>query len=390
MIKPRTALLVGSSFSAAPILFALKKYGLHVSVCGKYEADPCHKIADASYFIDYSDFTKLEDLVASENFDFLIPSCNDSSYMSCAKFAEQREFFGFDGYETASILHTKNKFRRLTERLKILAPRYAVLSKTDVFDARAFSFPFIVKPVDSFSGRGMNKVSTVGELEHAINLARECSSTSEVLVEEFIEGTLHSHSAFISDGRIAFDFFVDEFCTTYPYQVNCSNHPSMLDEDLRKQVREAICTIVKSLDLADGLIHTQFLTRESKVWIIETMRRCPGDLYGSLITKSTGIDYADLFVRSFIAEPLPSSLEASRVLPIGRHTISNDKPISIFSFSHSIPASEVDVVPLKSSGHVLHPAPYDKLAILFSRFESCEAMKAVTPRMKDYVEIKAL
>lgn len=390
MIKPRTALLVGSSFSAAPILFALKKYGLHVSVCGKHEKDPCHEIADASYFIDYSDASKLEELVGSGKFDFLIPSCNDSSYMSCARFAEKFGFPGFDGFETASILHTKNKFRALTETLRIPAPRYAALSQRDVFDAPALSFPLLVKPVDSFSGRGMSRVSTGDELELAVKLARDCSPTSEVIVEEFVEGTLHSHSAFLFDGRIAFDFFVDEFCTSYPYQVNCSNHPSVLDEVLRNQVRKAICVIAKSVDLADGLIHTQFLAKGSQVWIIETMRRCPGDLYGSLVTKSTGVNYADLFVRSFIAEPLPPSLEASCELPFGRHTISSDKLIAAFSFSQSIPATEVDVVPLKISGHTLHPAPYDKMAILFAHFESYEKMKVFTPRMKDFVEIKAL
>jgi formate-dependent phosphoribosylglycinamide formyltransferase (GAR transformylase) len=73
----KKALLVGSSFSAAPILFALKKYGIKVSVCGKAENDPCHQYADGSFYIDYSRPDKLMAILESNKFDFLVPTCND-------------------------------------------------------------------------------------------------------------------------------------------------------------------------------------------------------------------------------------------------------------------------------------------------------------------------
>lgn len=389
-MREMSALLVGSSFSAAPILFILKKYGITVSVCGKLKTDPCHQYADKSYYVDYSQPDDLMSIVESGKFDFLIPSCNDYSYMSSATVADKYQFPGFDSFNVASILHTKNAFRSITEDLSIPAPRFIEINKGQPIDSGTLRFPLLVKPVDSFSGRGMTKVMTPDCLSLAVQDAQQASRSENVVLEEFIDGSLHSHSAYLQNGRVALDFFVDEFCTVYPYQVNCSNHPSTLPERVRNGVKDCINRIAHFLNLNDGLIHTQFMTNGNDFWIIETMRRCPGDLYGNLISLSTGIDYADLFVRPFLGMKLPEKMPTMSGICYGRHTISVDNPLVHFSFSHNIPAEQVDIVPLKGSGESLEVAPFDKLGILFARFTDWDTMLSVTPRLADFVEINEL
>jgi biotin carboxylase len=386
--KLRKALLIGSSFSAAPIFFALKEQGLHVSVCGKYPSDPCHQYADESYFVDYSNADELASIVEAENFDFLVPSCNDYSYMSGASVAEKFAFSGFDSFEIASQLHTKNKFRLVVEKLGLPAPAYKLLRKEQPLDVSELIFPLLVKPTDNFSGRGMTKVMAVENLPQAVETAfKESRSGDAIVLEQFVEGTLHSHSAFIQDGRIAIDFFVDEFCTVYPYQVNCSNHPSFLEENIRLKIREAMNKLVDTQSLADGLLHTQFICNGRDFWIIETMRRCPGDLYGSLVELSAGIDYANFFILPYLNQKLPPvSLNGSRYY--GRHTISVAEPLVNFAFSATIPAKSVDIVSLKMSGEKLGCAPFDKLAIVFAEYESAEAMRNITPCLTDYINIR--
>jgi formate-dependent phosphoribosylglycinamide formyltransferase (GAR transformylase) len=224
----------------------------------------------------------------------------------------------------------------------------------------------------------------------AVRKAQQTSRIGNVVVEEFIEGNLHSHSAFLQDGHIGFDFFVDEFCTVYPYQVNCSNCPSSLSEQVRCGVRRCINRIAKSLGLNDGLIHTQFMAKGNDFWIFETMRRCPGDLYGKLISLSTSIDYLDLYVRPFLGLSLPETLPEATSFYYGRHTISSNQPMVYFSFSHTVPAESVDIVPLKSSGEHLSVAPFDKIGILFAQFRDSESMNEVTPCIADFVKIRQL
>ena len=390
MSKQQKALLVGSSFSAAPIFFALKKHGLHVSVCGNKNTDPCHQYADKSFYIDYSNPEELMNVVESHEFDYLVPSCNDYAYMSCAPVAEKHGFFGFDRMVVANILHTKSEFRQVTEKHSLAAPKFIRQKEGQPQQAVHLRFPLLVKPVDSFSGRGMRKILHDSELQSAVRDALDASRSGEVVLEEFIDGSLHSHSAFIENQIVALDYFVDEFCTVYPYQVNCSNHPSALPGDVRSKVRAEINRLASALELNDGLLHTQFIVSDDDFWIIECMRRCPGDLYGTLIEFSTGIDYADLYVRPFLNLRLPSNSRENTIKYFGRHTISKDKPLINFSFSNNIPATNVDVIALKGSGEKLEIAPFDKLAILFAEFKDQETMFAASPRLADFVRIRAL
>ncbi|QDC44304.1 ATP-grasp domain-containing protein [Methylophilus medardicus] len=385
----KKALLVGSSFSATPIFYALKDHGLHVSVCGNNPSDACHQYADASYFIDYSDPEHLLSVVESGDFDFLVPTCNDYSYMSCAKVAEKFSFPGFDSLPTATELHTKNLFRQLTQRLGIPAPRFTEINVGMQISDLSLDFPLLMKPVDSFSGRGMSKIFSETDLALAISDAQRYSRVGKVVVEEFLDASLHSHSAFLQKGTVQQDFFVDEFCTVYPYQVNCSNHPSLLTTNIKDSVREAINQISKSLGLVNGLIHTQFMVRENEFWIIETMRRCPGDLYGVLVTYSTGVDYADLFVRSFLDLPIPESPFKPNEVLYGRHTVSGTKSQTLMSIASNIPSVSSQFVSLKNSGEHLKEAPFDKAGILFVEFESQQQMEEVTPLMAGYVNINS-
>ncbi len=385
----KKALLVGSSFSAAPLFFVLKKRGIHVSVCGNRESDPCHQYSDNSFFIDYSNRDELLHLVETEKFDYIVPSCNDYAYMSCAWVAQRLGFPGFDRYDVATILHAKNEFRRLTEQYSLPAPRSRRQKAGQAIEIGLLQFPLLVKPIDSFSGRGVTKVSSESDLSSAVEAALQSSRSNEVVLEEFVEGSLHSHSAFICKNEVVLDFFVDEYCTVYPYQVNCSNHPSFLPGTTQIAVRESITRLVRILGMKDGLLHTQFIVNGDKFWIIECMRRCPGDLYSSLVELSTGAGYVDLYVRPFLGEAIPTDIPLGEPRYFGRHTISTDRSLVSYTFSHNIPAASVRVVPLKNSGERLDVAPFDKLAILFAEYSNRSTMLEATPQLADFITIQS-
>lgn len=389
----KKALLVGSSFSAAPIFFALKRRGLEVVVCGNLRDDPCHQYADGSIFIDYSNKETLLGTVETDHFDYLIPSCNDYAYMACTWVAERCGFPGYDSYDTACVLFDKQKFRAFTAANELPAPRTAWVAadETDqIAAAGRFGSTLLVKPVDSFSGRGVTKVGDPAALDAAVARARASSRSGSVVIEEFVDGSLHSHSAFIRDGAIVFDAFVDEYCTVYPYQVDCSNHPSWLPDTTRAAVRSVMQRLISLLHLNDGLLHTQFMVNGERFWIIECMRRCPGDLYGHLVELSTGAAYTDMLVRPFVGEPMTPSPGDGSVRFYGRHTISTDRPQVPLSFSHTIPAIDLRVVPLKTGGQRLDAAPFDKQAILFAEFADYERMLEISPRFRHHVTLHSL
>jgi biotin carboxylase len=383
-------LLLGSSFSAISILRALKKLNFHVTVCGNNPLDPCVEQADAFVELDYSDPKNVLSFSLSQDFDYVIPTCNDSSYFTANVLAEKMGLPGFNGISTTLKLHSKVSFRDLCKELNLNTPPYSKVLRTEpkedlVEQVKRIGFPLLLKPDAQFSGRGIYKVETFEELFDTLSLDLDWDG---YLIESFLNGSLHSHSAFLVNQKIEHEFFVDEYCNTYKYQVDCSNHPSTLSESEKSSVSEQVSSISGHLNLVDGLIHTQFIVDKGKSYLIETMRRCPGDLFPELIRSSTNFDYIHSYISSFIGKEYLYFQRSKNNKNIARHTISVAKETTYVSLSSSIKnPSEFIFYPLKTSGQMLGEAPYDKAGIVFLEFDTKEKLLEITPNLNQFFQI---
>ena len=362
------ALLIGSSFSAAPIFEAMRALGAQITVIGRDPDDPCHIYADESIYEDYSNSEALLAACQASDFDCIVPSCNDYAYMAATFVADKLGYPGFDTLDVAHILHTKDAYREKLKELSIPSPiKFGEFTPDNRVDVSQIAMPAIVKPVDSFSGRGVSVVHKKTDLEPAIQDAFGSSRQKRVLIEQFVEGTLHSHTAFVSNGEIFWHEFADEYCEVYPYAVDRSIFPSALPEKIKKQVHGSICRLVSDLKPNDGLMHTQFISSGEEYWVIECMRRCPGDLYGHKIELSCGIDYAKYYAMPFLGLPY----DTLEVMPeaigrVERRILTVPKKQPLFSVAFKNAGDNLEYIPLKTSGEELEKAPYDKAGILFS------------------------
>lgn len=69
----------------------------------------------------------------------------------------------------------------------------------------------MLKPIDLSGGKGIKKVFNAEELQEAFNETIKLTREPKVVLEEFIEGTHHSASLLVKDGKIVFEFFADEY-----------------------------------------------------------------------------------------------------------------------------------------------------------------------------------
>lgn len=376
-------LLIGSSFSAVPMLCDLKRRGARVTVVGKYKDDPCHTYADKSIYIDYSDPMVLRDLCRDYTFDGIVPSCNDYAYLAAANVAAEFGYPGFDKVEVVKILHEKDRFRRFCAKIDIPAPRlFCEIEGNKHSYSKDIVGTALVKPVDSFSGRGVERVSAPEGLPDAIDRALCQSRSNRAVVEEFVNGTLHSHTALISGGRIVWHEFVDEFCEIYAFQVDRSNYPSNLPHVIRARVHESLSMLVQELGLVDGLLHTQFIASEERFWIIECMRRCPGDLYGHHFYFAEGRDYAHAYVSAFLGIPPEAPAATKPMRRVERKVLSVGEVLPMFGVTVSTNSQHATFIPLKESGHKLEAAPFDKAGILFFEGQEGENLTQSFPKIK--------
>tara|TARA_B100000674_G_scaffold498661_1_gene538437 strand:+ start:1814 stop:3058 length:1245 start_codon:yes stop_codon:yes gene_type:complete len=364
------ALLLGTSYSAIPLLQELKTYNLHITACGKTSTQTILQHADDVLNVDYRDKEILLNYVKQSKTSYVIPSCNDTAYETGAYISSKGESLipGYDNLGKAMTLLKKNLFKKhLTQAGILTATTYSIEQAR--IQLKSNRKKILVKPIDAFSGKGVTVLTDANELETAIDHAKNHSTSNQYLIEEFIEGSLHSHSAFFQDGEIVADFFADEFCETYAYQVDSSNTPSRLNKRLKIKMRQLAVKLHDSLGLTSGLLHTQFIANKSELWIVESMRRAPGDLYPSMIEKSERYPYWNAYIQPFIGHPINRKTMKSTREYISRHTVSDKHAKDLFSLSIKTRGiKEIELIPLKNSGDEVKEAPYEKSAILLIKW----------------------
>lgn len=353
-------LLTDTNRAAYTVYQALVADGHDVWVVGANPHEPLAKIAANYVQLDYSDSSKLAAFVEAESFDFLVPGCTDVSYKSCAEVSKRR-FPGIDSVEATRAINDKREFRKLANKLGISVPR--LVSFDDALGMEAV----IVKPVDSFSGRGISilRKPEREELSKAFADACAMSKTGSALIEEFVTGQLYSHSAFVSGGNIVADFIVQEDCTTNPFTVDTSCVEYEFPEGLLEGLRNDALSLVRELNLVDGLMHTQFIRKNDRYWLIETTRRCPGDLYALLIEMSSGYPYGASYAAPFVGKKQAPRSAAKLHERIIRHTATSRCGESLWGFQFNKPVDLKFFVPLASAGERIDPSPYGRAGLFF-------------------------
>jgi carbamoylphosphate synthase large subunit len=372
----KKVLLVDTNRASVPIYKSLTSQGLQVTVVGGDPNETLAKMAKDYISIDYSDVTALKNLIAQEQYDYIVPGCTDLSYQVCSKIG-QGKFLGVDTQENTDIVNSKNRFRALCLRLSIPVP------KTLTVEQAKNSTSIIIKPVDSFSGRGITVLqnSNPDAINQAFGKACEASKTKTALIEEYVEGQLYSYSAFIQKKKVVSDFFVQEDATTNPFTVDTSRVVDTIKSDLRQRLQENIESIARELNLVDGLMHTQFIEKKGQYWVIEMTRRCPGDIYSLLIEFSTGYDYAANYAASFTGNPIIPVKNNKVKCQIIRHTITS-KEGELFWGVQFQQAIEIKLfVPLVTSGDYISPSPYGRLGIFFLKVQSANEYEKIYQKL---------
>lgn len=357
----KKALLLDTSFSAKPIYDYLVKTGIEVFVVGANPNDSLAKSVKNYINLDYSKIDDINTLLKSMAIDYIVPGGNDFSYKISSELNASDDFYNIDSVEVNEIINNKEKFRKFATSLNLHIPK--IVKAEDINN----SLPVIIKPVDGYSGHGITVISELDKdkIENAITNALKFSKLKSYIIEEYAQGQLYSHSAFISNGKIMIDFIVKEYSTANQFVVDTSYVINDFAKDILNQIRLDISLIIEKLDLCDGLIHTQFIYNGSSFWLIEVTRRCPGDLYSQLIKFSTGFPYAEYYSRPFLNKKNKfNNIEINNKSVI-RHTISLENEGFFNSLSIDYPINILKYVPLALAGDRIKESPFGRIGLLF-------------------------
>lgn len=385
-------LLVGGSYADIPIIQAAKKLDLYVITSGNNPNDMGHKYADETHLRDYSNPQEICTLAKDLDIDYICPSANDFSALSCAYTAQKLSLPGYDSYEISQLIHHKDKFRRFALQNDICAPKAISLQYTQRADLISLdlSYPLLVKPTDLSGGKGITKVTQKDQLDTAIERAQQQSKADEVVIEEFLEGSNHGYSTIIKDQKVVFGFMDDEHYYKNPYLVSGASTSLHYSKELKQKLDEEIFKITQKLQLVDGLLHVQFILRDNRPYILEICRRTPGDLYVKLVSHAMGLDYPLYILQGFCdlgVQVLPNDFKMNYVT---RHCIMSEinGTVQKISYKQVIEQNIIERFDLYKDQNEISNFMTYKAGIVFLHYDSKQEMLEKTKHLTELIQIK--
>ena len=397
MSQQKRVLVLNASCSEEGLIRALKKLGCYVITTGNRPDHPGHKLADEYVYGNYVDKELIYDLAQQLKVDAVCPATGDLSVMTAAYVSERLGFTGQDSYAISQILHNKDQFAEFADKTDgIYSP--ATVYFSDLRQAEEWAereehrYPLIVKPVDLDGGVGIQRVDSLEELLGSIRYAFEKSFDKRILVQEFLEGTLHALCTFLVDQKVAAACPDSNYSYINPYRVEVVVFPSNCEQAMQQDLIRQIELIADKLHLTDGIFHVQYIVRDGKPYIIECMRRVLGNMYSiSANHFGDGFDWDYWEARakcgfgcSGFPEHVPQKgVWAHRVLLADRNGV-----LKGFEIPPSMEKYIYHKRFMRSPGYEITNHMSDVMGILFMEFSSQEEMMEIA--VERFSEVKVL
>lgn len=392
MTSKKRILIAGGSHSDIPMIKAAKAMGFYVITSGNRADDIGHRYSDEMHLQDYSDKEKMLALAKALKIDAICASSNDFSQISSSYVAEKLGLPGFDSYDTTLLLHHKDRYRAFAQKNNLLSPKAESCSSLDEAEKilRYQQFPVIVKPIDLTGGKGIRKVYSIEEGLDAVQKAFERSRVQCAVIEEYVEGSLHSCSTFIRKGKVVFHFQDNEFSYQNPYLVSTSSSPAEVPEDVIIKLCKTVEKTAELLSLKDGLLHLQFLYSCGEPYIIEFTRRMPGDLYAIPVKNATGFNYADNVVKAAAGMDLDDDSHALQKGFHGRHCIMSPEEgiLESIVIDDAIKENIIYKVIWAKRGDLIEDASVYKAGVVILAFETEIEMKNKIEKINDLIRME--
>ena len=287
-------LVLNGSFCELPIIEECHRQGFYVITCGNMPELMGHQYADEYVCADYSDYTRILEIVRERDIHHVLSCANDFGSITAAYVDEQMGWHHHDTFENATLLHHKDLFKSYIQSKGYPTP----ISKffDSEWEAISYvnknpSFPLIVKANDLTGGKGILKAENTKEAVAAINNAFSRSRSKHILIEPFVTGDQQTFVTFLHDEKVIATSSCDSYSYVNPYLIQAETLPAKNIEDVQHQLVSIIEEMASDLHLSDGIFAYQYIRKGKDFQIIEMMRRPFGNQFLKLVELNSGFPW---------------------------------------------------------------------------------------------------
>lgn len=261
-------MILGSLGEFCELVKMAKQRGLYTVVCDGYADGPAKKEADRAYDVDVRSIDEIAEICKKEEVDGIITSFSDLLFECMVKISAKAGLPCYISPKQLIFYRDKTKMKALLEKLGLGTPKHCCL-KRDFSDSElcGFSFPMVIKPVDSYGSRGLYVVENCAQIREYFERCCESSAVKEVLAEEYHSGPEFNMMTWVLNGEVKVLSIADREKTpvaAHEIPISTRNvYPSKVYEKVCKEATELLQTFVGYTGQRDGALSMQFFWDEA-------------------------------------------------------------------------------------------------------------------------------
>lgn len=305
-------MILGGSRYAVPVIEAAHKLGLYAITCDYLPDNIAHKYSDEYCDVSIIDKEKTLEAAKKLHIDGIVSFACDPGVTTAAYIAEKMGLPFQGSYESTEILQDKGLFRDFLTKHGFNVPhakRYTD-KKAPFNDIDFFTWPVIVKPVDSAGSKGVTKVDSPDKLADAIETAVGGSHNGAYIIEDFLtfKGYHSSADPFTVDGELKFVSYSDQLFDKEadnpytPAYIIWTTSMAKEDQDYLTKETQRLLTL---LGMKTGIYNIETCVgSDGKPYIMEVSPRGGGCKIAELQRLAYGVDLIENEVRKAVGMPL--------------------------------------------------------------------------------------
>lgn len=305
-------LLLGGSRYLLPVIKSAHELGLYVITCDYLPDNIAHKYSDEYVNVSIIDKEAVLEAAKKLEIDGIMSFATDPGVVTAAYVAEKLGLPYGGSYESVSILQDKGRFRSFLTEHNFNVPHAKSYKNLEdaLRDTDFFTWPVIVKPVDSAGSKGVTRVDDKNELRKAIEYALDFSHCDQFIIEDFIEkkGCSSDTDSFSIDGKLVATTFSSQrfdLKSDNPYAPMAYSWPSTFSREHEDELTSEIQRLLTLLDMQSSIYNIE--TREGvdgKAYIMEVSPRGGGNRLAEMIRYASGIDMIKAAVQAAVGLPI--------------------------------------------------------------------------------------
>ncbi len=303
---PQKLMLLGSGELGKEFAIASQRLGNYVIAVDRYANAPAMQVADAYEVISMLSADDLEAVVTKHQPDIIIPEIEAIRTEKLIEF-EQRGITVIPTAAATNYTMNRDRIRELAhQQLGIRTAKYGYATTLEELIAVSdkISFPNVVKPVMSSSGKGQSVVQDKTEVEKAWNyaIANSRGDSQKVIVEEFINFEIEITLLTIKQWNAP-----TIFCSPIGHRQERGDYqeswqPAEISEDKILESQEIAIKVTDALGGA-GIFGVEFFITKDEVIFSELSPR-PHDT-GMVTLISQNLNEFELHLRAILDLPIP-------------------------------------------------------------------------------------